>query len=58
MSNFFSLLQVALLKIERIRKLLNLPKIVRHKPDDLIAKKGFVKGMKECKNNILTINSI
>lgn len=56
MSNFFSLMQVGLLRIERVRKFFNLPKIVRHKPTDVIARKGFMKGMKECKSNIVTIN--
>ncbi|KAL2715445.1 mitochondrial inner membrane protein OXA1L [Vespula squamosa] len=52
MSNFFSLIQVGLLRIERVRKFLNLPKRVRHKPTDIIARKGFMKGMKESWENI------
>ncbi|KAF7395698.1 hypothetical protein HZH68_009748 [Vespula germanica] len=52
MSNFFSLIQVGLLRIEHVRKFFNLPKIVRHKPTDVIARKGFMKGMKESWENI------
>ncbi|XP_035738649.1 mitochondrial inner membrane protein OXA1L-like [Vespa mandarinia] len=51
-SNFFSLIQVGLLRTERVRKFLNLPLIIQHKSTDPIAKKGFIKGIKESWENI------
>lgn len=52
MSNFYSLIQTTMLRTKYMRKVFNLPEIVRHKPNDIIAKKGLVKGIKESWQNM------
>ncbi|KAI4503676.1 hypothetical protein M0802_001079 [Mischocyttarus mexicanus] len=51
-SNFYSLIQITILRTPYMRKTFNLPEIVKHKPTDIIAKKGFVKGIKETWSNM------
>ncbi|XP_076370973.1 mitochondrial inner membrane protein OXA1L-like [Tachypleus tridentatus] len=51
-SNFISLVQVTLLKIEPVRKMFKIPKLVRYNPADLpIKQKGFIEGFKESIKN-------
>ncbi|XP_015191198.1 PREDICTED: mitochondrial inner membrane protein OXA1L [Polistes dominula] len=52
MSNFYSLIQTSMLRTKYMRKVFNLPEIVKHKPNDIIARKGFIKGVKESWQNM------
>lgn len=51
-SNVFTLCQVGVLRIEAVRKRLNIPALVKHKKSELtLSKKGFVEGVKESFTN-------
>ncbi|XP_063769609.1 mitochondrial inner membrane protein OXA1L [Pseudophryne corroboree] len=46
-SNFFSIAQVALLKIPTVRKKLNIPEKIQHDPSTLPKQEGFIKSLKK-----------
>uniref|UniRef100_A0A023FS83 Putative cytochrome oxid n=1 Tax=Amblyomma cajennense TaxID=34607 RepID=A0A023FS83_AMBCJ len=51
-SNLFTLCQVGVLRIEAVRKRLNMPVLVKHQKSELaLSKKGFVEGVKESFTN-------
>uniref|UniRef100_A0A023G022 Putative cytochrome oxid n=1 Tax=Amblyomma parvum TaxID=251391 RepID=A0A023G022_AMBPA len=51
-SNLFTLCQVGVLRIEAVRKRLNIPALVKHQKSELaLSKKGFVEGVKESFTN-------
>lgn len=50
----FTKLQVAFLKIPKVRAYFKIDALVHHPATSLPMKdKGFVKGIKECKNNLI-----
>lgn len=52
-SNFISLVQVGFLKVPGVRDYFKIPKMLKHKPDNLpIKKKGFVEGAKDSWTNM------
>ncbi|XP_014246146.1 mitochondrial inner membrane protein OXA1L isoform X3 [Cimex lectularius] len=52
-SNFISLLQVATLRIPRVREYFNIEQLIKHNPKELPVKdEGFVKGVKESWTNL------
>ncbi|XP_043283573.1 mitochondrial inner membrane protein OXA1L isoform X2 [Venturia canescens] len=53
-SNFFSLIQVGLLKIPKVRTFFNIPAIVKHPQNKQVQKKGFVESAKTSMSNIRT----
>lgn len=48
-SNIISLVQVAILKIPKVRAYFKIEPLIKHSPEFTANKKGFVKGFKECK---------
>ncbi|KAH6949002.1 hypothetical protein HPB50_027440 [Hyalomma asiaticum] len=51
-SNMFTLCQVGVLRIEAVRKFLDIPSLVKHKKSELsLSKRGFMEGVKESYTN-------
>ncbi len=53
-SNIFSMGQVAVLRIPAVRKKLNIPEKIKHKPEDVPKGEGFIKGIKSGWKNTQT----
>ncbi|XP_033626887.1 mitochondrial inner membrane protein OXA1L-like [Asterias rubens] len=53
-SNIFSMGQVAVLKIPAVRKKLNIPDKIKHRPEDVPKGEGFIKGIKSGWKNTQT----
>ncbi|XP_076670372.1 OXA1L mitochondrial inner membrane protein isoform X2 [Andrena cerasifolii] len=52
-TNFISLLQVGVLKTQRLRNLFNIPALIKHKTEELpLEPKGFVHGLNESWTNV------